>query len=290
MFNMPHNKMQPAQEQLVRTMLDEDRDDTVAYMSDRLTPNALRTATQNLQAVCDIVSQLLSKHVPDIRSAYAVANTVATGFLEGINVFNKIKQENVDSIIWASHNHKGINIGAAYSAKPLADAKTEYIINAAANIINILDLTAHIISRENVSISSLRTAKNILDLARFDPDADIVAKTDMDIVWKALAKNGFAAINGPNDPSITGSGNQHSQKQVIAFRKNSVSLNGQPPVASVRKKRMRLYRFENNALLCVFHSGSFSAFFPNNKAFHGKIRLAPYTLSFTKTSRPPRSK
>ena len=63
MYNAkPMNKQITA----VKTMLLEDRADAMAYIKEKLTINGLRSATQNLQAVCNIVHQLLARDVPAV--------------------------------------------------------------------------------------------------------------------------------------------------------------------------------------------------------------------------------
>ena len=60
-------KQKPKPESFVKTMLAEDRNDAMDYISEQLTLSGLRSATQNLQAVCCIVHQLLSQKTPNIK-------------------------------------------------------------------------------------------------------------------------------------------------------------------------------------------------------------------------------
>ena len=74
---------------IVKTMLAEDRSDAMKYINEKLTINGLRSATQNLQAVCNIVHQILVNPMPNIVDAYKIANFVATSYHDDIDIFQR---------------------------------------------------------------------------------------------------------------------------------------------------------------------------------------------------------
>lgn len=194
-------------ETLVKNMLIEDRADTMAYIREKLTLNDLRTATQNLQAVCTIVHQILSAPNPNIFDAYKIANFVATGFHDNIDIFKEIERDSIES-------HKGhirlpkslVNLDLAYCSEKLKGNKSEYLVKAISNMLDILNLTAHILSRKQMRVDnhkSLLVANTILKTAVYKPCQDIVKSTDMNALWTRIVFAAKDTIVGPSDQYIT---------------------------------------------------------------------------------------
>lgn len=194
-------------ETLVKNMLIEDRADTIAYIREKLTLNDLRSATQNLQAVCSIVHQILSAPNPNIFDAYKIANFVATGFHDNIDIFKEIERDSIET-------HKGhitvpksvVNLNLAYRSEKLKGNKSEYLVKAIANMLDILNLTAHILSRKQMRVDShksLLVANTLLSTALYQFGKDIVSSTDMNILWNRLVSAAKDTITGPSDQFIT---------------------------------------------------------------------------------------
>lgn len=191
-------------EALTRKMLVDDRADSLDYIREKLTLNDLRTATQNLQAVCNIVHQILSAPAPNIVDAYKIANFVSTGFHDNLDIFQEIKRDSIEY-------HKGhisiprlVNLDAAYSSEKIRGNKSEYLVKAIANMLEILDLTAHILSRANITYSNhVLLAKSILETALYTFGRDIVASTDMNDIWQNLVLPNKDAITGQSDSYVT---------------------------------------------------------------------------------------
>lgn len=218
-------------ELLVKNMLIEDRADTIAYIRDKLTLNDLRTATQNLQAVCNIVHQILSNPNPNIVDAYKISNFVATGFHDNIDIFQEIKRDSIES-------HKGhisvpmdsVNLNMAYHSEKLKGNKSEYLVKAIANMLEILNLTAHILSREKLLLSSSKyiiVANTILSTALYKPCKDIVSSTDMRRIWDMVVHSAKDVLVGPSETYITMGEHRVYHGYNICFTPEGIFVDGE---------------------------------------------------------------
>lgn len=287
-------KPKPKPESLVKTMLAEDRNDAMDYISEQLTLSGLRSATQNLQAVCCIVHQLLSQKTPNIIDAYKVANIVATGFHDNINIFQEIKRDSVEF-------HKGhitvpssVNMDSAYISEKLTEAKSDYLAVGVANMLDILNLTAHILSRENITKKSLMTAKWVVSHGIYKPCTDVVSSTNMNHIWNLLVRNANETITGPANRFITMGETRSVLGHKIFFTPNVILVDDEEPVA----KDMEILNVSNdpnkvkNQLYCTlffmnldawlyFHeSGEFAILRPDKDSFDLVDRLsAPKEIS-----------
>lgn len=287
-------KPKPKPEAFVKTMLAEDRNDAMNYISEQLTLSGLRSATQNLQAVCNIVNQLLSQKTPNIIDAYKVANIVATGFHDNINIFQEIKRDSVEF-------HKGhitvptsVDMDAAYISEKLTEAKSDYLAVGVANMLDILNLTAHILSREHITKKSLMTAKWVVSHGIYKPCTDVVSSTNMNHIWNLLVRNANETIIGPANRFIT-MGETHSvMGHKIFFTPSAIFVDDEDPVA----KDMEILNVSNdpnkvkNQVYCTlfflnldawlyFHeSGEFAILLPDHDSFAVVDRLsAPQEVS-----------
>lgn len=281
-------KPKPKPESLVKTMLAEDRNDAMDYISEQLTLSGLRSATQNLQAVCCIVHQLLSQKTPNIIDAYKVANIVATGFHDNINIFQEIKRDSVEF-------HKGhitvpssVNMDSAYISEKLTEAKSDYLAIGVANMLDILNLTAHILSRENLTKKSLMTAKWVVSHGLYKPCTDVVSSTNMNHIWNLLVRNANDTITGPANRFITMGETRSVLGHKIFFTPSVILVDDEEPVA----KDMEILNVSNdpnkvkNQVYCTlfflnldawlyFHeSGEFAILLPDHDSFEVVDRLA----------------
>lgn len=197
------------QEDMVRSMLREDRDDTIEYIRDQLSLNGLRSATQNLQALCNIVYQTLASG--NIISAYRIANTVSMGFHDSLNIFQEIKRDAIEKRIGHIYIPKSVNLDLAYFSDKLTETKSDYLVEAVANMLEILNLTAHILSRKNINVHSKHVfvAMSILRQAQYEPCMDIVKSTDMNRIWNKIVTSARDTITGPSEWFITMDGETH---------------------------------------------------------------------------------
>lgn len=281
-------KPKPKPESLVKTMLAEDRNDAMDYISEQLTLSGLRSATQNLQAVCCIVHQLLSQKTPNIIDAYKVANIVSTGFHDNINIFQEIKRDSVEF-------HKGhitvpssVNMDSAYISEKLTEAKSDYLAVGVANMLDILNLTAHILSRENLTKKSLMTAKWVVSHGIYKPCTDVVSTTNMNHIWNLLVRNANETITGPANRFITMGETRSVLGHKIFFTPSVILVDDEEPVA----KDMEILNVSNdpnkvkNQIYCTlffvnldawlyFHeSGEFAILRPDKDSFDLVDRLS----------------
>lgn len=281
-------KPKPKPESLVKTMLAEDRNDAMDYISEQLTLSGLRSATQNLQAVCCIVHQLLSQKTPNIIDAYKVANIVSTGFHDNINIFQEIKRDSVEF-------HKGhitvpssVNMDSAYISEKLTEAKSDYLAVGVANMLDILNLTAHILSRENITKKSLMTAKWVVSHGIYKPCTDVVSSTNMNHIWNLLVRNANETITGPANRFITMGETRSVLGHKIFFTPSVILVDDEEPVA----KDMEILNVSNdpnkvkNQIYCTlffvnldawlyFHeSGEFAILRPDKDSFDLVDRLS----------------
>jgi len=269
-------------ETLVKNMLIEDRADTLSYIKEKLTLNDLRTATQNLQAVCNIVHQILSKPDPNIVDAYKIANFVATGFHDNVDIFQEIKRESIEL-------HKGhinlpnmVNLDRAYYAEKLKGNKSEYLVKAIANMLEILDLTAHILSRESIHVSKQKhilVANTLLSKALYKPCMDIVSSTDMNIIWNKLVFAAKDTIIGPSDSYITMGETRMFKEHRIEFTNDGIFVDDTDPVAVDTENNglitcCTLFFTPIDAWLYFHETGHFALRHPEAEPFHFKGRLA----------------
>ena len=274
-------------EALTKKMLVDDRADSLDYIREKLTLNDLRTATQNLQAVCNIVHQILSAPAPNIVDAYKIANFVSTGFHDNMDIFQEIKRDSIEY-------HKGhisiprlVNLDDAYSSEKIRGNKSEYLVKAIANMLEILDLTAHILSRANITYSNhVLLAKSILEKALYTFGRDIVASTDMNDIWHNLVLPYKDAITGPSDASITMGETKFHNGHTICFTHDSVLADDTDPSD---KRRLRyngmpfcaLFFIPINAWLYIEQSGFFSVkpTNPADKPSYGKLDNKDFAMS-----------
>lgn len=282
-------KQKPKPESFVKTMLAEDRNDAMDYISEQLTLSGLRSATQNLQAVCCIVHQLLSQKTPNIIDAYKVANIVSTGFHDNINIFQEIKRDSVEF-------HKGhitvpssVDMDSAYISEKLMDAKSDYLVVGVANMLDILNLTAHILSRENITKKSLMTAKWVVSHGLYKPCTDVVSNTNMNHIWNLLVRNANETITGPANRFITMGETRSVLGHKIFFTPSAIFVDGEDPVAKdmeilnvskdpnkVKKQVYCTLFFMNLDAWLYFHeSGEFAILRPDEDSFEwvGKLSV-----------------
>lgn len=273
-------------ETLVKNMLIEDRADTLSYIKDKLTLNDLRTATQNLQAVCNIVHQILSKPNPNIVDAYKIANFVATGFHDNVDIFQEIKRESIEF-------HKGhiilpnmVNLDRAYYAEKLKGNKSEYLVKAIANMLEILDLTAHILSRESLQRKHILVANTLLSKALYKPCMDIVSSTDMNTIWNKLVFAAKDTIIGPSDRYVTMGETRMFKDHKIEFTHDGIFVDDTDPVAVDTEHNglitcCTLFFTPIDAWLYFHETGEFALRHPEAEPFHFKGRL--YNKDFSKS-------
>lgn len=249
-------------ENAVKTMLIEDRADAMAYIREQLTLNALRTATQNLQAVCHIVHQILSTDNPNILDAYKVANFVSNGFHDNIDIFKEIERDSIE-------NHKGhlyvpfyVNLDEAYTSDKFIGAKSGYLAEGVANMLAILNLTAHILSRECVTKKSIIAAKWLLNQASYEFGKNIVSATNMNSIWNKLVSAANETVVGASNRFITMGETRSLYGHKIFFTPNGIFVDDEDPVAKRQvtlqdKTYCAMYFLNLDAWLYFHQSGEF---------------------------------
>lgn len=264
----PINKPETA----VKTMLLEDRADAMAYIKEQLTLNALRIATQNLQAVCNIVYQILDQDKPNILDAYKVANFVATAYHDDIDIFKEIERASIES-------HKGnlfvptyVNLNDAYISDKFTGAKSGYLVEGIANMFSILNLTAHILSRECLTKKSLFIAKWILDQASYKFGKNIVAATNMINIWNKVVSTAKETITGAANKFITIGETRSIYGHKIFFTPNGIFVDDNDPVITeneiIRNRTYVAMFFMNlDAWLYFYKSGEFGILRPQKRTF-----------------------
>jgi hypothetical protein len=262
----------------VKTMLDEDRADSISYIKDQLSLNGLRSATQNLQAICNIIAQIISRKNTNIVDAYKIANMLSTGYHYNINIFHEIKRDSIES-------HKGniivpnyVNLDMAYVSEKLKETKAEYLTTAVANMLDILNLTAHILSRKNLSKKAIILTKYILDTAVYKPCKDIVAATNINQIWKYIVYTAKECITGTVNPIITVGESRTYRGHKIVFTPNDIVVDNEYPISKentiVNNQKCCTLFFENiDAWLYFYESGKFGIQIPEQDVFdiEGKI-------------------
>lgn len=280
---MMNTKPKQKPETAVKTMLMEDRADAVAYIKEQLTLNALRSATQNLQAVCNIVYQILDQDMPNVLDAYKIANFVATAYHDDIDIFKEIERNSIEF-------HKGnilvppyVNLNNAYISDKLTGAKSGYLVEGIANMLSILDLTAHILSRECLTKKSINAAKWILDQASYKFGKNIVAATNMTSIWNTVVASAKDTIIGTSNSFVTMGETRSIYGHKIFFTPNGIFVDDNDPVATeneIIKNRTYVTMFFMNldAWLYFYKSGEFGILRPNKRTFDlvGKLNAPRY--------------
>lgn len=270
-------------ETAVKTMLLEDRADAMAYIKEQLTLNALRTATQNLQAVCNIVYQILDQDKPNVLDAYKVANFVATAYHDDIDIFKEIERASIES-------HKGnifvppyVNLNDAYISDKFTGAKSGYLVEGIANMLSILNLTAHILSRECLTKNSIYIAKWILEQASYKFGKNIVSATNMNSIWNKVVAAAKDTIIGDSNKFITMGETRSIYGHKIFFTPNGIFVDDNDPVATeneIIKNRtyVALFFMNLDAWLYFYKSGEFGIIRPNKRTFDmvGKLKAPRY--------------
>jgi hypothetical protein len=249
-------------ETAVKTMLLEDRADAMAYIKEQLTLNALRTATQNLQAVCNIVYQILDQDNPNILDAYKVANFVATAYHDDIDIFKEIERASIES-------HKGnlfvpayVNLNDAYISDKFTGAKSGYLVEGIANMLSILNLTAHILSREILTKKSIIIANDLVLQARYEFGRDIVSNTNMKPIWNRVVNVAPDTIVGKSNPFITMGETRSIHGHKIFFTPNGIFVDDENPIAKrtvshANRTYCALYFMNIDAWLYFHKSGEY---------------------------------
>lgn len=270
-------------ETAVKTMLLEDRADAMAYIKEQLTLNALRTATQNLQAVCNIVYQILDQDKPNVLDAYKVANFVATAYHDDIDIFKEIERASIES-------HKGnifvppyVNLNDAYISDKFTGAKSGYLVEGISNMLSILNLTAHILSRECITKKSIYIAKWILEQASYKFGKNIVSATNMNSIWNKVVAAAKDTIIGASNKFITMGETRSIYGHKIFFTPNGIFVDDNDPVATeneIIKNRtyVALFFMNLDAWLYFYKSGEFGIIRPNKRTFDmvGKLKAPRY--------------
>lgn len=270
-------------ENAVKTMLLEDRADAIAYIKEQLTLNALRSATQNLQAVCNIVYQILDQDNPNVLDAYKVANFVATAYHDNIDIFKEIERASIES-------HKGnlfvphyVNLNDAYISDKFTGAKSGYLVEGIANMLSILNLTAHILSRECLTKKSVYISKWILDQASYKFGKNIVSATNMITIWNKVVSAANETLIGASNKFITMGETRSIYGHKIFFTPNGIFVDDNDPIATeneIIKNRTYVAMFFMNldAWLYFYKSGEFGIIRPKQRTFDmvGKLNVPRY--------------
>jgi hypothetical protein len=274
-------------ESIVKTMLIEDRFDAITYIKDKLTINGLRSATQNLQAVCNIVHQILVSPMSNIVDAYKIANIVATGYHEDIDIFQEIERKAIEAHMGHIHVPYYVNLDEAYCSPKLTTVKSDYLAEGVANMLDILNLTAHVLSRELITKKSILIANELVLQARYEFGKDIVAATDMSRIWKTIVTNAPETVIGPSNKFITIGTTYYFNGHHIHFTPCGIYVDNEDPdkkqkvyLNSVNRTYCAL-RFNGiNSWLYFHHSGDFGLQWTNGGPCYKIANIqAPKSLS-----------
>ena len=216
-------------EYVVKTMLAEDRFDAMTYIKDKLTINGLRAATQNLQAVCNIVHQILVSPVSNIVDAYKIANIVATGYHDGIDIFQEIERKAIEAHMGHINVPYYVDLDKAYCSPKLTTVKSDYLAEGVANMLDILNLTAHVLSRELITKKSILIANELVLQARYEFGKDIVAATDMSHIWKTIVNNATETLGGPSNKFMTLGTTYYFNGHHIHFTPTAIFVDNEDP-------------------------------------------------------------
>ena len=216
-------------ETIVKTMLIEDRFDAMTYIKDKLTINGLRSATQNLQAVCNIVHQILVSPMSNIVDAYKIANIVATGYHDDIDIFQEIERTAIEAHMGHIHVPYYVDLDKAYCSTKLTTVKSDYLAEGVANMLDILNLTAHVLSRELITKKSILIANELVLQARYEFGKDIVAATDMQRIWKMVVNSAPETLVGPSNRFITMGTTYYFNGHHIHFTPTAIFVDNEDP-------------------------------------------------------------
>ena len=251
-------------ETIVKTMLMEDRADATAYIKEKLTINGLRSATQNLQAICNIVHQILVHPNSNIVDAYKIANIVATGFHDDIDIFQEIDRKAIETHMGHIHVPAYVNLDTAYCSAKLTTVKSDYLAEGVANMLDILNLTAHILSRELVTKKAILIANEIVLQARYEFGKDIVATTNKDRIWNMVVNTAPETIVGKSNPFMTMGATYYFNGHHIYFTPNGIFVDNDDPdmkknvrIDSVNRTYCALLFKNINSWLYFHYSGDF---------------------------------
>lgn len=233
---------------MVKRMLAEDRLDAMAYIKDKLTINGLRSATQNLQAVCNIVHQILVNPRANIVDAYKIANIVATGYHEGIDIFQEIDRKAIEAHLGHIHVPSYVNLDKAYCSVKLTSVKSDYLAEGVANMLDILNLTAHVLSRELITKNSIRIANELVLQARYEFGKDIVAATDISRIWNTVLYKDADTIKGPANSFITMGTTYCFNGHHIQFTPSGIYVDSEDPAC---KQKVYLSNVKKHIASCT---------------------------------------
>lgn len=247
---------------VVKTMLMEDRADAMAYIKEKLTINGLRSATQNLQAICNIVHQLLTRDVPAVVDAYKIANVVATGYHDNIDIFQEIDRKAIETHMGHIHVPAYVNLDEAYCSPKLTTVKSDYLAYGVANMLDILNLTAHILSREILTKKSIIIANDLVLQARYEFGRDIVSTTNMKHIWNRVVNVAPDTIVGKSNPFITMGETRSIHGHKIFFTPNGIFVDDENPIAKrtvthANRTYCALYFMNIDAWLYFHKSGEY---------------------------------
>lgn len=249
---------------IVKTMLADDRRDAMSYISEKLTINGLRSATQNLQAVCNIVHQILVNPMANIVDAYKIANIVATAYHEDIDIFQEIERKAIESNMGHIHVPPYVDLDSAYCSNNLSTIKAEYLAEGVANILDILNLTAHVLSRELITKKSILIANELVLHARYEFGLDIVSATDMSRIWNSIVKYAPETIIAPPNKFITMGTSFSLNGHHILFTPSAIYVDNELPdlkqkvyLNNVKRTYCALRFTAINSWLYFHHTGDF---------------------------------
>lgn len=248
----------------VKTMLAEDRLDAMSYIKDKLTINGLRSATQNLQAVCNIVHQILVNPMTNIVDAYKIANFVATAYHEDIDIFQEIERNAIESNMGHLHVPHYVDLDTAYCAHKLSTLKSDYLAEGVANMLDILNLAAHVLSREIITKKSILIANELVLHARYEFGKDIVSASDMSHIWKSIVKYAPDTIIAQPNKFITMGYTYRLNGHHILFTPSAIYVDNELPDVKQKvvldnvKRTYCAMRFPGiNSWLYFHHTGDF---------------------------------
>lgn len=249
---------------IVKTMLAEDRLDAMAYIKEKLSIYGLRSATQNLQAVCNIVHQILVNPMTNSVDAYKIANLVATAYHEDIDIFQEIERKAIEDNMGHIHVPPYVDLDTAYSSAKLTTLKSDYLAEAVANMLDILNLTAHVLSRKLITNKSILIANELVLQARYEFGKDIVTATDMPRIWKTIVKYAPDTIIAPPNKFITMGTTYCVNGHHILFTPSAIYVDNEVPdikqkvyLNNVKRTYCALRFTAINSWLYFHHTGDF---------------------------------
>lgn len=170
----------------INEMLDADYCDSVDYVS-KFTLKQLRDTKAGLQTIAYTLSMLLAYNHDSTRTVYNFANRFATGFHDGHDLFYetsphvfaknllpiRFTEGDYISIEQVSGNNYAIDeVIEYYNNLPRCYASRNDCIESIANIMNVLNIVAHLISRMDRNNDTVNYCSALLNSA---------AKTNVDL-------------------------------------------------------------------------------------------------------------